>query len=255
MRVLVGLVLLATACAPNSAMVRGQAVPRRTVDYTDHRVFALTHQAAYPEARGASSGLREYDGRVSGRVCGNELWLEADYRGRYMELAGFYEPNDGAVHTINQVQLEVRDFGGERHLRGSIGAGQVPVIGWVGLLAGQDGHGAGRTIGDFAVHEGDRVIDLAYNSGRLYGRLNGQLFALRDDGDDTLAGTVTVDGVAREFSIRGVSRLWALPVADQAALLPMLLTCRLDQRSTFDASGRISLTSTMTPRQAGLLRQ
>ncbi len=250
MRVVVGLALLAAACAPHHANVRGHELPRLSVDYTDHHLFALTHEDAYPEPRGPSSGLRDYGGRLAGRVCGTELWLEADYRGRYMEIAGFYEPNDGSLHTLNQIQLEVRDYAGERHIRGSIGAGQEPVIGWVGMLAGADGHGGGRTIGDFAVHEGDRVIELAYNSGRLYGSISGQHFALEAADGDTFAGTVTAGGIAREYAIRGVSRLWEMPVADQAALLPMLLTCRAHEPERFDAGGRISLTDSMTPLEA-----
>jgi hypothetical protein len=226
--VLVGLTLLVAACAPRNAVVRGREMPRVTLDYTDHHVYAVTHRAAYPEARGPSSGLHEYAGRLAGQVCGTELWLEADYRGRYLQLTGFYEPNDGARHTTNQVQLEVRDYGGERHIRGAIGAGQVPTIGWAGVLAGSSGDAHGRIIGDFSVHEGDHIIDLSYNSGRLYGALNGRLFALQIDGDDTLAGTVTVDGIPRNFALRGVSRLWAMPVADQAAILPMLLACNLE---------------------------
>src|SRR5690242_21721601 len=112
--VLFGLVLGAAACAPRTVVVRGHEMSRITRGYTDHRVYALTHEAAYPEARGPSSGLHEYAGRMYGSVCGNEVWLEADYRGRFMQLGGFYQPNDGAMHTLNQVQLEVRDYGGER---------------------------------------------------------------------------------------------------------------------------------------------
>jgi len=247
MRVAVfALPLIALACAPQTAVVRGQTVARVTAEYTDHHVFAVTHHDAYPEARGASSGLREYDGRMAGRVCGTEVWLEADYRGRYLELAGFYEPNDGSVHTINQLQLEVRDYGGQRHIRGAIGAGQIPVVGWVGRLAGADGHGAGRTIGDFAAHEGDRVIDLSYDTGRLEGWVNGERFALHAEGDDAFAGTVTVGGSARDYVFRGVRGFWAMPAADQAAVLPMLLTCKLDEHRGFEAGGQLNLTSTLT---------
>ncbi|MCU1278595.1 MAG: hypothetical protein JWM53_2141 [bacterium] len=244
--VLVGLTVLVAACAPRNAVVRGRDLPRVTADYTDHRVYALTHHAAYPEARGPSSGLHEYAGRLAGRVCGNEVWLEADYRGRYMQLTGFYEPNDGARHTTNQVQLEVRDYGGERHIRGSIGAGQVPTVGWAGVLSGV-GDSAGRIIGDFSVHEGDHIIDLSYNSGRLYGSLNGRLFALQVDGDDALAGTVIVAGSARDFTLHGVSRLWAMPVADQAAILPMLLSCKYDDRDPMPAGvTHLQLAPTLT---------
>jgi hypothetical protein len=175
------------------------------------------------------------------------MWLEAEYRGRFMQLTGFYEPNDGARHTTNQVQLEVRDYGGERHLRGSIGAGQVPTIGWAGILSGISGDAHGRIIGDFAVHEGDHLIDLTYNSGRLYGSLNGQRFALQVDGDDALAGTVTVAGNAHDFTLRDVSRLWALPVADQAAILPMLLSCKLTDRDPMPAGvAHLQLAPTLT---------
>lgn len=252
--VLFGLAVCAAACAPRTVVVRGHEMPRVTRDYTDHRVYALTHAAAYPESRGASSGLHEYAGRMYGRVCGNDVWLEADYRGRYMQLGGFYQPNDGSVHTLNQVQLEVRDYGGERHIRGSIGAGQEPVIGWVGVISGAEGHGAGRTIGDFAVHEGDHIIDLAYNSGRLYGTLNGQRFALEMDGDNSMEGTVTVGAETRRFTLRDVSSLWAMPVADQAAVLPMLLACPLDRHGNLPAGGRLSLTSTISKPDPRLTR-
>lgn len=249
---LFALPLVAVACAPQTAVVRGHSVPRVTVEYTDHHVFAVTHHAAYPEARGASSGLRAYDGRMAGRVCGNEVWLESDYRGRYLELAGFYEPNDGSLHTLNQVQLEVRDYGGARHIRGAIGAGQIPVVGWAGRLAGSAGHGAGQTIGDYATDEGNRGIDLAYNSGQLEGWVNGERFALRADGNDALAGTVTVGGTSRSYVFHGVSGFWSMPAADQAVVLPMLLTCKVDERKGFEAGRQLDLTSTLSmtdPRQ------
>jgi hypothetical protein len=41
---------------------------------------------------------------------------------------------------------------------------------------------------------------------------------------------VTIAGIARDFTLRDVSRLWVMPVADQAAVLPMLLSCKLDNR-------------------------
>jgi len=245
--------LFVVACAPRNAIVGGRQVPRVTLDYSDHRVFALTHDAAYPVARGPSSGLHEYAGRMTGRVCGNDVWLEAEYRGRYMELAGFYEPNDGARHTINQMQLEVRDYAGERHLRGAIGAGQLPVIGWAGRLAGSAGHGAGQTIGDYAADNGDHVIDLSYNSGGLHGWLNGRRFALHSDGDDALVGTVTVGGNSRPFTLPHASILWAMPASDQAAVLPMLLSCNLEGRSGLPADAHLELTTTLSmsdPRMA-----
>jgi hypothetical protein len=252
--VLISMALLAAACAPRSAMVRGHEMARPTVAYSDHRVFALIHDAAYPEARGPSSGLREYAGRMAGRVCGNDVWLEADYRGRFMEVGGFYEPNDGSLHTINQVHLEVRDYAGERHIRGSIGAGQEPVIGWAGKIAGPSGHGAGRTMGDLAVNEGDHVIDLSYNSGLLHGMLNGQRFMLALRGDDTFEGTVTAGDVTRPFTLRDVSALWSMPAADQAAVLPMLLACRLDGHANMPADGHLDLTGSLSLQDSRLHR-
>ena len=243
--VLVSVALLIGACAPRSAIVRGREMPRVTANYTDSPRYTLTHYAAYPEARGPSSGVRDYAGRVAGRVCRTQVWLEADYRGRHMDVAGYYEPIDGGEHTINQIQLQVRDYSGERHILGTIGAGQEPIIGWAGVLAGPAPHPNGRAMADYAFNEPDHVVDLSYNSGRLYGSLNGQRFALGAAGNDTFVGTVSTGGTARPFVFRHLSRIWAMPVADQAAILPMLLSCDLDNWTRMPVGGTLNLTSTM----------
>jgi len=46
---------------------------------------------------------------------------------------------------------------------------------------------------------------------------------------------VIVAGSPRDFTLRGVGDLWRMPVADQAAILPMLLSCKLDERERMPA--------------------
>jgi hypothetical protein len=200
---------VAAGCAPTTAVVNGQLVPRPTLAYTDHYYYAVTHYRAYPEARGASSGLVTYAGRVAGFACGADFNYEADYRGRSIQLLGYVQPVTQAaalIRTHQPAHIEVRDMGGQRRIRGSVGED----IG--GLLVPHD--------------RPSKVIDFAIDSASLSGQIGSRLFALTAVGDDTLAGTVKVStGAVLPFELRGVSAVWAMPAVDQAAILPFMLTC------------------------------
>ena len=69
-------ILFAVGCAPTTAVVNGQRVARPTLGYTDGYYYAVTHYRAYPESRGASSGLHAYGGRIAGFACGADFTYE-----------------------------------------------------------------------------------------------------------------------------------------------------------------------------------
>src|SRR5260370_41342780 len=77
---------------PKPAVIDGRLVPRPTLGYTDHDLFALQHKAAWPQPRGASSGLHAFGGNLWGRVCGSDINVEAVYRGRSLSLSGHVSP-------------------------------------------------------------------------------------------------------------------------------------------------------------------
>jgi hypothetical protein len=198
-----------TGCAPTTALINGQEVPRPTLGYTDHYYYAVTHYSAYPEQRGPSSGLRSYAGRIAGYACGAEISYEADYRGRSLQLLGYVEPtfqSAGTPATTQPAHMEVRDEPMVRHFRGSVGDD----IG--GLFIAHDRPSA--------------VIDFTLGRDSLHGQIGSRRFALEAVDDDTLSGTVVIANAApRPFLVRGISAVWAMPPADQAAILPFMLTC------------------------------
>jgi hypothetical protein len=231
---LCALFAVASGCAaPTTAVVNGQRVPRPTLAYTDHYYYAVTHYHAYPEARGASSGLQTYAGRVAGFACGADFHYEADYRGRSIQLLGYVQPitQVGGLNRIYQpAHIEVRDVGGQRHIRGSVGEDMGALtVSPQPLMPGRMMNAAGnwgRTPYTLAHDRPSKVIDFALDSSGLHGQIGSRLFALTAVGNDTLAGTVKVStGEVLPFELRGLSSVWSMPAADQAAILPFMLTC------------------------------
>ena len=202
-------VVAAVGCAPRSAVINGQTVARPTLAYTDHYYYAVTHYRAYPEARGPSSGLYTYGGRIAGFACGADFTYETDYRGRELQLLGYVQavnPAAALLRTHQPAHMQVRDAEGRRHFQGSVG----------------DDMG-----GLFIPHDrASKVIDFEIDSGGLKGQIGSRLFDLAAAGDDVLAGTVKIStGEVLPFELRGLSSVWAMPAADQAAILPFMLTC------------------------------
>jgi hypothetical protein len=196
-------------CAPRTAVVNGQTLPRPTLAYTDHYYYAVTHYGAFPESRGASSGLRSYGGRIAGFACGADFNFETDYRGRSIQLLGHVQAVTQAVALMRVQQpahMEVRDMGGRRHFQGSVG----------------DDIG-----GLFIAHDrSSKVIDFSFDSSGLHGQIGSRMFDLGAATDDVMSGTVRIStGEVLPFELRGVSSVWSMPAADQAAILPFMLTC------------------------------
>lgn len=209
MRTLALLSLFAAACAPTTAVVNGQTVARPTLAYTDGTYYAVTHYRAYPEHRGASSGLHSYGGRLAGFACGAEFWYESDFVGKAIRLSGYAQAVRSPIgHVIVPVpaHIEVRDVDAHRHVYGSIGADMGNLI--------------------TAVNRPSRVIDFTLGPDGLHGQIGSRWFELGPVDVDTMAGTMKIStGDVLPFELRGVSAMWSMPAADQAAILPFMMTC------------------------------
>jgi hypothetical protein len=210
------LILLAAAlgaCAPTTAVVNGQRVSRPTLAYSDNFYYGVTHWRAYPEHRGPSAGLHAYGGRITGFACGADLNYETSYHGRELRVLGFVQPQVGPIaHDSMQqpayffVRDEALDGGGRRHFTGSVG----------------DDMG-----GLFVAHDRpSKVVDFALSRDSLTGQIASRRFDLHAVDEDTLAGTVVIANAAPQpFELRGISAVWSMPAADQAAILPFMLSC------------------------------
>jgi hypothetical protein len=126
-----------------------------------------------------------------------------------MQLLGYAQPVRPPIgHSIVQVpaHLEVRDVDAHRRFNGSIGADMG------GLFTAYD--------------RPSRVIDFTLGPDGLHGQIGSRWFELANVDLDTMAGTVKVStGTELPFELRGVAAMWSMPAADQAAILPFMLTC------------------------------
>jgi hypothetical protein len=197
------------ACAPTTAVINGQHVPRIQLAYTDGYYYAVTHYAAYPEARGPSSGLHSYGGRLAGFACGAAFNYESDFRGRSLLLGGFAQASDPSTAPVRiqiPAHLEVRDVDGHRHITGSIGDDMSTIL--------------------IAHDRSSRVIDFTLGADGLHGQVGSRYFDVARTDAETMVGTVQIStGEVLPFEMRGISSMWSMPAADQAAILPFMLTC------------------------------
>ncbi len=196
-------------CTPTTAVVNGQRLPRPTLAYTDGYYYAVRHFRAYPEQRGASSGLRAYGGRIAGFACGADFTYESDYYGRSLRLSGFVQPQmqaAGHARPHEPAHMEVRDENGRRHIFGSVGDDIASNL--------------------IAHDRPSKVVDFAIGADGLHGQVASRLFNLSQSDVDTLVGTVKIStGDVLPFELRGLSAVWAMPPADQAAIIPFMLSC------------------------------
>jgi hypothetical protein len=196
-------------------VVDGRTLPRENLGYTDHDYFALMHFDAYPAQRGPSSGLRAYGGRLAGRVCGADLNLEAEYKGRRVSVLGVAQILKVSTNRAQEraVYIDVSDRTDRagvvsRRISGKVGDDDLDAA----LLWGMPPK---------------RQIDFAMSSEWLRGRIGRREFDLHADGDH-LVGTFAINGRKMPFQLDGWGAVWAMTPADQAAILPFMMTCVRD---------------------------
>jgi hypothetical protein len=192
-----------SACAPTTAVVHGQTVARPTLGYTDNRYFAVKHELAYPAPRGPSSGLWSYGGRIVGDVCGASVNYESEYYGHFLDVSGFVSSirSPAGRDAIRPVRFEVRDDSRRgRSIFGMSGSAYYP-------------------------------IELYMKPESIEGVVGQRHFQLHelDTEHNELRGTVRLPTFLGEqtypFVVRGVQELWSMPAADQAVLVPMMMSC------------------------------
>src|SRR4051812_3616583 len=146
--------LLASACAPATAVVDGRTVPRLDLEFGG-QPYAVRFSAAHPRPGGASSGLRDYGGRIIGNVCGLDVAYEVQHEGDHLRLSGFIDDQ-----TLASTLL-VTDVGGvSRDIRGNL-----------------------------ASNAGSVTLDLRYNS--IRGNVGLRAFDLGREGDHYI-GSITI---------------------------------------------------------------
>jgi hypothetical protein len=194
MKTLALLLLTAAAgCAltPKTAIVDGREVPRLTLEYGG-QPYSIKHEGAHPKPGSPSGGLRDNGGSIRGRVCGMLVDFDVTHKGDHVQLVG-------SIDNSHPAAIDVSEENGGRHFTGNLsGLG----IDFVANATGMEGHVGIRVFALEAVGEG-------------YG------------GFMRIPGLLDVNGAKQRLgvAVHGRDALWAMAPADQAAVLPALLTC------------------------------
>ncbi len=196
------MVLLACAlpaCASQSATHTQTA----TLGYSDGRYFAVKHELGDTSVVEPTGRLHADAGRVVGEVCGIDVDFYSEYWGRRLDVSGY-------------TQLDAR-FGG------SSGSASM-------RFDVRDGR-KGREI--FGTRSGSSVglypIEIYLKPDSLVGTVGLRHYQLTRTAGNDLLGTVRTPTYFGErtlpFVIRGAQELWSMPAADQAVLVPFMLSC------------------------------
>jgi hypothetical protein len=210
---------------------------RATLGYTDRKFFAVMHYDAV-SARTPTPGGHAYAGRIAGRACGVDINYNAEYKGGSLMLDGFVKSLDRATAAVplnvysgfqpdKPSRIVVRDSktsaGLVRTIEGSIGGADAPEFS--GFEDGRNAIIAAAATAGPRHHEIE--LRLAYDT--ISGKAGFREFDLHAQGD-FYEGTMTFSGHKLPFRVRGRGALWSMPAADQAAILPFVITCVQDER-------------------------
>jgi len=193
MRQIAAVLLLTAGCAtvPKTAMVDGRQVPRLTLEFTGNP-YSVKHEGAHPRPGGPSSGLKDAGGSIRGRVCGMLVDFEVTHKGDHVQAVG-------SIDNRYEAAVDVSEDKGVRHFTGNLGPLAVDFV-------------AGPTV--MEGHVGIRVFAVE-TAGDVY------------QGFMRIPGLLDINGGKQRLgvSVAGRDALWAMPAADQAVLLPSILTC------------------------------
>ena len=197
------LALIVAGCAgtPKTAIVDGRQVPRLTLTLTG-QPYEIKHDGAHPRPGGASSGLEDNGGAIHGRICGMFIDFDVAHKGDHVQLVG-------SIDNHMPAAIDVSEDHGVRRFSGNLG-----------------GLGVDFTIDPSQMqgHVGIRVFALEAGAGVYQGFMR-------------VPGTLDIDGGKQRAGVllHGRDELWAMPPADQAAVLPAIMTCSGMQFSAGDA--------------------
>ena len=186
--------LLVAGCAtvPKTAIVDGKEVPRLTLAFTG-QPYEIKHEGAHPQPGSPSGGLTAAGGSIHGRICGMFVDFDVTHKGDHVQLVG-------SIDNRMPAAIDVREENGMRHFTGNLGK-----LG-VDFVVGADGMQGHVGIRVFAV---EAAADGAYHG---YMRIPGLL--------DVNGGKQRLG-----LTLHGREVAWQMPPADQAAIIPAILTC------------------------------
>ena len=205
MKLMIAPLVLAAGCVttPKTAIVDGREVPRPTLEFSG-QPFTVKHEGAHPRPGGPSSGLHDPGGAIRGRVCGMLVDFDVVHKGDHVQLVGSIDNHIPAA-------IDVSDEKGARHFTGNLGG-----LGVDFLLVPREMQG----------HVGIRVFALDASGDRYEGFMR-------------VPGTLDISGGKQRAGVvvDGREALLAMPAADQAAVLPALMTCSGMQFQTGESPG------------------
>jgi hypothetical protein len=186
---------------PKTAIVDGREVPRLTLEYNG-QPYSVKHDGAHPRPGGASSGLRDAGGGIRGRVCGMLVDFDVTHKGDHVQVVGSIDNHIDAA-------IDVSERNGARHFTGNLGGLAVDFIASPSMMEG---------------HVGVRVFVIE-TTGDVY------------RGYMRIPGLLDINGGKQRLGLNVVGRdaLWSMPPADQAAVLPAILTCGSTQFRVVDS--------------------
>jgi hypothetical protein len=203
MRTLALTAVFVAGCAtvPKTAVVDGKEVPRLTLDFTG-QPSQVKHEGAHPRPGKPSGGLRAAGGRIHGNVCGMFVDFDVTHKGDHVQLVGSIDDRTDAA-------IDVEDERGMRHFTG---------------------------------HLGGLAVDFIAGTGGMEGHVGIRVFAVEATADDGYKGDMRIPGMYDPgggkqtigVTVHGREALWAMPPADQAALLPAMFTCSNTQSRMID---------------------
>jgi hypothetical protein len=195
MRPLALAALFAAGCAtvPKTAIVDGKEVPRLTLAFTG-QPYEIKHEGAHPTPGSPSGGLQSPGGWIHGRICGMFVDFDVKHRGDHVQLVGSVDNRLGAA-------IDVSEANGQRHFTGNLGPLGVD---FVADKNGMQGHVGIRVF----------AVELVPPAGAYQGFMR-------------IPGLLDVNGGKQRLSVtlHGAPSVWQMPAADQAVILPAIMTC------------------------------
>jgi hypothetical protein len=183
--------LASCVTTPKTAIVDGREVPRPTLEFSG-QPYTVKHEGAHPQPGGPSSGLQNPGGAIRGRVCGMLIDYDVVHKGDHVQLVGSIDNHIPAA-------IDVSEQNGARRFTGNLG-------------------GLG--------------VEFTMVPTEIQGHVGIRVFALDAAGDGydgfmRIPGVIVTSDDKQRVGVRitGREALWAMPAADQAAVLPALMTC------------------------------
>jgi hypothetical protein len=195
------LVVAGCAGTPKTAIVDGREVPRLTLEYSG-QPYTVKHEGAHPRPGGASSGLKGAGGGIRGRVCGMLVDFDVTHKGDHVQVVG-------SIDNQIEAAIDVSEQNGARHFTGNLGGLAVDFVASPSMMEG---------------HVGVRVFVIETAGDAYHGFMR-------------IPGLLDVNGGKQRIgvNITGLKALWAMPPADQAAVLPAIFSCSSSQFRVLDS--------------------